>query len=97
MNKVTVSTHVLHLGTGLPAAGVRVHLGPSGGSGVTDQDGRHRFAAELEPGVYELRFELEAVNRLYRAVALTVHLEEARHYHLPVLVSPYGVTTYRGS
>ena len=97
MNKVTVSTHVLHLGTGRPAAGVRVHLEPDGGFGVTDEDGRLRFPEELDAGVYELRFDLEPVTRLYRSVTLTVHLEEARHYHLPVLVSPYGITTYRGS
>lgn len=97
MNGVSVSTHVLHLGTGRPAAGVRVRLEPSGGEGVTDADGRLRFDADLAPGTYILHFELEDASALYRAVALEVRLEEARHYHLPLLVSPYGISAYRGT
>ena len=97
MNRTTVSTHGLHLGSGRPAAGVRVTLDPGAHAGVTDADGRLRFEGELEPGTYTLRFELADASELYRSVALEVRLDEARHYHLPLLVSPFGVTTYRGS
>ncbi len=97
MNRATVSTHVLNLGSGLPAAGIRVTLEPGGQVGETGADGRLRFEAELELGDYTLRFELGDAGRLHRAVAFDVHLDEARHYHLPLLVSPFGVTAYRGS
>ncbi len=97
MNGVTLSTHVLHLATGRPAARIRITLEPGGHDGVTDVDGRLRFEAELDPGTYTLRFALGDVTELYRSVAFEVRLEEARHYHLPLLVSPFGVTAYRGS
>ena len=97
MNRATVSTHVLHLGSGRPAAGVRVTLEPGGHAGVTDADGRLRFEGDLEVGVYTLRFELADASELYRSLALEVRLEDARHYHLPLLVSSFGVTAYRGT
>lgn len=100
MNRVTISTHVLDLGSGLPVRGVEVHAaGPGGRSaaGLTDADGRLRFGEEFETGTFTLGFNLEAVGQLHRAVTFTVELKEARHYHLPLLVSPYGLTTYRGS
>jgi len=98
---VTVSTHLLDLSAGGPAAGVAAELldrtGRRVASGATDADGRLRFAGEFEPGAYTLRLELAPVSHLYRAVSLEVRLDEARHYHLPVLLSPFGLTTYRGS
>ena len=97
MNGATVSTHVLHLGSGRPAAGLRVTLEPGGRAGVTDAEGRLRFEGELEPGTYRLHFQLEDASALYRSVTLEVRLDEARQYHLPLLVSPYGVTAYRGT
>ena len=97
MNRLTVSTHVLHLGSGRPAAGLHISLEPGGHAGVTDPDGRLRFEAELEPGTYSLRFVLDEASELYRSVTLEVRLDEARHYHLPLLVSPYGVSAYRGT
>jgi 5-hydroxyisourate hydrolase-like protein (transthyretin family) len=100
MNRVTISTHVLHLGSGLPARGVEVHVaGPAGAaaSGRTDADGRLRFAAEFDPGTFTLGFNLEGISELHTAATFTVELREGRHYHLPLLVSPYGLTTYRGS
>jgi 5-hydroxyisourate hydrolase len=100
MNKVTISTHVLHLGTGLPARGIEVHVAGPGGSaatGRTDADGRLRFASEFDPGTFTLGFNLEGISQLHTAATFTVELPEARHYHLPLLVSPYGLSTYRGS
>ncbi len=97
MKRATVSTHVLHLGSGRPAAGLRVTLEPGGHAGVTDAEGRLRFESELEPGTYSLRFLLDDASALYRSVTFEVRLDEARHHHLPLLVSPYGVTAYRGT
>ncbi len=100
MSRVTISTHVLHLGSGLPAAGVPVRVEAPGGrseSGRTDADGRLRFQQEFETGTFTLGFELEDWSELHRSVTLTLELREARHHHLPLLVSPYGLTTYRGS
>ncbi len=101
MNRMTLSTHVLDLASGRPAAGVAVLLldpqGESVGADETDQDGRLRFEGDFEPGQYTLRFELAGVTQLYESLSLQVRLREGRHYHLPVLVSAFGLTTYRGS
>jgi 5-hydroxyisourate hydrolase-like protein (transthyretin family) len=101
MDRMTLSTHVLDLAAGRPAAGVAVLLldfeGDSVGAGETDQDGRLHFEGDFEPGQYTLRFELEGVSQLYESLSLQVQLREGRHYHLPVLVSPFGLSTYRGS
>lgn len=97
MKQVTISTHVLHLGTGAPAAGARVRVEPGGLEAVTDADGRVRFESGLAPGLYTLSFELGGASELYKTVSLEVRLDEPRHYHLPLLVSPYGVSAYRGS
>ena len=100
MNRVTISTHVLHLGTGAPARGVEVHLAGPGGrsaSGRTDADGRLRFSEEFETGTFTIGFNLEGLSELHLAATFTVELREGRHHHLPLLVSPYGVSAYRGS
>lgn len=95
----TVSTHVLDTAQGAPAAGVRVmlHAGERVvGEGVTDAAGRIAdLAGEVAPGLYRLSFEM-GPSALYRAIHLDVTLEEG-HYHLPLLISPFGCTTYRGA
>jgi len=60
----------------------------------TDADGRARLADELEPGAYVLAFS--PPSPFFRRVELTVELEDG-DYHVPLLVSPYGCATYRGS
>ena len=93
----SLSTHVLDTGTGRPAAGVRVELSRAGAvlaSAETDADGRARLADELEPGVYRIAFE--PPSPFFRRVELEVELGDG-HYHVPLLVSPYGCTSYRGS
>jgi 5-hydroxyisourate hydrolase len=93
----SLSTHVLDTGTGRPAAGVPVELARDGAvvaSAETDSDGRARIAETLEPGLYTLGFA--PPSRFFRRVELTVELEEG-HYHVPLLVSPYGCASYRGS
>ena len=95
---VSVSTHVLDTGSGRPAAGVRVELVRGSDvmvSGETDGDGRiSALAADLEPGRYALVFW--PPSPFFTRVELEVELVEG-HYHVPLLVSPYGCTSYRGS
>ncbi len=93
----SLSTHVLDTGVGRPAAGVVVELrrgSELAGSAETDADGRARLADALEPGVYTIAFS--PPSPFFRRVELEVALEEG-HYHVPLLVSPYGCATYRGS
>jgi 5-hydroxyisourate hydrolase len=94
---VSLSTHVLDTGSGLPAAGVRVDLRRGEEvvvSAETDADGRARLAEELEPGRYRLAFE--PPSPYFRRVELELELADG-HHHVPLLVSSYGCATYRGS
>ena len=94
----SLSTHVLDVERGLPAAGVRVELyrGDEHVASVeTDADGRiAKLASSLEPGAYRLVFA--PPSPFFRRVELELVLE-AGHYHIPLLVSSYSCTTYRGS
>ena len=93
----SLSTHVLDTAAGRPAAGVVVELARDGAvvaSAQTDVDGRARLADGLEPGPYALAFSPRSP--FFRRIELTVELEDG-HYHVPLLVSPYGIASYRGS
>ena len=95
---VSLSTHVLDTGAGRPAAGVRVELLRDGevvGFGKTNDDGRiSDLGTSLEPGAYRLVFH--PPSPFFRRVELEVALDDG-HYHVPLLVSPYGCASYRGS
>ena len=95
---VSLSTHVLDTGQGKPARGVRVELlrgSDAVGTGETDDDGRiPELAAGLDAGHYRLVFH--PPSPFFRRVELELSLEDG-HYHVPLLVSPYGCTSYRGS
>jgi 5-hydroxyisourate hydrolase len=106
----TISTHVLDTETGGPAAGVPVRVGRVladgavvvAGSGTTDADGRILSLVEgqLVSGVYRITFEVHEYRPrcFYREVSLEVNIEDtSRSYHVPLLVAPYGVSSYRGS
>ena len=110
-----ITTHVLDLGLGRPAAGVAVSLElrqesawTPVGRGVTDQNGRlatltQNFA--VVPGTYRLAFDVAAYQRDLGAAApffpeanITFDVRDAgEHYHVPLLLSPFGYSTYRGS
>jgi len=94
---ISLSTHVLDTGAGAPAPDVLVRL--QRGEEVvseqhTDADGRAALGEELAPGRYRLVFH--PPSQFFRSVELEVELEEG-HYHVPLLVSPYSCTSYRGS
>lgn len=109
----TISTHVLDTAAGSPRAGVRVRLlwldapldaasGPDlvVGTAVTDADGRIRDLLGGRPlgvGAYRLEFSL-APGGFFTALTVDLRVEDAsRSYHVPLLLAPYGLTTYRGS
>jgi 5-hydroxyisourate hydrolase len=94
---ISISTHVLDVERGRPARGVRVELWQDDlvTAGETDGDGRiAQLAADLDPGVYRLLFRPDSP--FFKGVGIEVALEDG-HYHVPLLVSSYSCTTYRGS
>jgi 5-hydroxyisourate hydrolase len=94
----SLSTHVLDTGSGVPARGVRVELLHGAdvvATGETDDDGRIAALADgLDRGVYSLVFH--PPSPFFHRVELALELEDG-HYHVPLLVSPYSCTSYRGS
>jgi 5-hydroxyisourate hydrolase len=77
-------------------------------SGVTDADGRYRFTVDTPPGTYCLVFGTGAyftgrgTATFYPEVAVTFMIPEpetgaAAHFHVPLLLSPYAYSTYRGT
>lgn len=105
MARPTLSTHVIDTGLGRPAAGVPVEVFRGEelvARGRTDGDGRIKDIAigGLEAGTYRIVFDLAAqgASAFFRRVVLDVELEEdGGHYHVPLLISPYGCVSYRGS
>jgi 5-hydroxyisourate hydrolase len=105
----SLSSHVLDTTLGKPAANMRLTLStPQGQSieAVTDADGRcnNWQDSTFHPGVYQLRFHTKAYLLAHHHKAfypfVDIHFElEANggHYHVPLLISPYGVSSYRGS
>lgn len=95
---VSISTHVLDTADGAPARGVRVEVlrgDEQLAAGETDADGRIAALAEhLDPGNYSLVFH--PPSPFFTKVELEVELADG-HHHIPLLVSPYGCVTYRGS
>lgn len=108
----SLSTHILDTAHGCPAGGVTLSLSDAEGlelfSGVTDADGRCPGIPPLAPGRYRLTFAVAAYFRdrgvnlpdppFLDVVAIDFGVAETDgHYHVPLLVSPFGYSTYRGS
>ena len=96
----TLSTHVLDTSAGRPATGVPVTLldadGVSLAEGVTDDDGRvGSLGGDLATGTYRLRFAVDGP--FYPEVVISFSVRRDEHHHVPLLLSPYGYSTYRGS
>jgi 5-hydroxyisourate hydrolase len=110
-----ITTHVLDVSLGRPAANVAVTLElqsfsgawEEAGRGSTDGDGRCRDFATAKPlqaGIYRLTFDTRTyfasrnLTALYPQVIIVFEVKDAQeHYHIPLLLSPYGYSTYRGS
>lgn len=108
-----ITTHVLDAVRGGPAAGVGLTLSRHTESGVeqiatasTDANGRcaDLGPAALDPGTYQLVFETGAyfaaqqTPSFYPRVMIDFFVEAGQeHYHVPILLSPFAFSTYRGS
>ncbi|CDO10072.1 hydroxyisourate hydrolase [Mycolicibacterium cosmeticum] len=102
-----LSTHVLDAVSGRPAAGITVTLTDRGGavlaSAATDDDGRVAALADgLAPGVYRLTFDtgsyFTTTPTFYPEVTITFEVTGGSgKYHVPLLLSPFAYSTYRGS
>ena len=107
-----ITTHVLDAALGKPAVGVTVALQartPEGwaavGKGETNEDGRipELGPAQVEPGIYRLIFatgdwfESSGRETFYPEIVIAFQVDGPDHYHVPILLSPYAYSTYRGS
>lgn len=112
-DKPHVSTHVLDTSRGIPADRVAVSLYKNDNdawtrlkASETDQNGRcaDLSAGSLEPGRYKIQFDVGEyftcikVDSLFPTVEIIFDVKSSQeHYHIPLLLSPFGFTTYRGS
>ena len=108
---MTLSTHILDTAHGCPAAEVTVRLLAADGtelfSGTTNEDGRCPGLPTVGVGRYRLEFCVAAYFRgrgvmlpeppFIDVVAIDFGVSDVGHYHVPLLVSPFGYSTYRGS
>lgn len=108
-----ITTHVLDTSAGAPAGGIpvsleirRVDAWEPVGSGVTDDDGRlgDLLPEGVDEGTYRIRFDTAAyfaargVRGFYPEVAVVFDVTDAgAHHHVPLLLSPFAYSTYRGS
>jgi 5-hydroxyisourate hydrolase len=98
---VTVSTHVLDAAAGRPLPGLAIRLEHDAGDVVearTDADGRVAALPTPAAGVYRLVFDLDDRPGFYPEVVIAFRVTDpAAHYHVPLLLSPFAYSTYRGS
>ncbi len=104
-----ISTHILDTSLGSPAAGVAVSLEIKKGDawerlsdGVTNSDGRHAFDCSCQAGDYRITFMIEDYFKSRESFFLNTPIlfrvkDTNRKYHVPLLLNPYGLSTYRGS
>lgn len=105
-----ISTHILDTSIGNPAAGVRVTLEKLNdtweeiANGVTNDDGRFVFEVPYVPGKYKINFfttEYFQKNNsecFFLDTPVAFHITDtSRKYHVPLLLNPFGYSTYRGS
>jgi 5-hydroxyisourate hydrolase len=113
MSRVTTHILDLTRGRPASGVEVTLEAGAGGaytliGKGVTDADGRLRTlvpeGTNLQPGTFRITFatgtyfERLGVETFYPEVSISFHIADAtQHYHVPLLVSPFGFSTYRGS
>ena len=113
MSVSQVTTHILDTGSGRPAAGVAVGLFVRDGgtwtavaSGSTDTDGRIKDLGpeRLPAGTYRLNFATGdyysglGTETFFPEVDMNFTVSDAgEHYHVPLLLSPFAFSTYRGS
>ena len=105
---MSLSTHILDTSRGRPAPDVTVRLEAHGeriwhqvAEGPTDRDGRITGWPTDQAGVYRLVFDTSGYlgpDAFYPEVVVAFRVvDEQEHYHVPLLISPFGYSTYRGS
>ncbi|MBL7492472.1 hydroxyisourate hydrolase [Frankia sp. AgB1.9] len=108
---MSLSTHVLDTGAGRPAAGIAVRLEkiilgfdgqPKGwrlvAEAETDADGRIATLPADAPGRWRLVFDTAERSSFFPEVTITFNIDDpAAHHHVPLLLAPYGLSSYRGS
>ncbi|TKW65610.1 MAG: hydroxyisourate hydrolase [Paracoccus denitrificans] len=106
-----LTTHVLDTAKGVPAAGLKIELYRLDAKTrthlktlTTNADGRTDEQIlpepEFETGTYELIFhagDYLGTRDFLDVIPLRFTMSEPSHYHVPLLLSPYGYSTYRGS
>lgn len=108
-----ITTHVLDTSRGRPASGVSMRLEMWVGEwlvvgrAVTDSDGRARQLLSdrpLEAGTWRLTFDLgswfaeQGIEAFYPEASIVFLVRDpGQHHHVPLLLSPFGYSTYRGS
>lgn len=109
-----VTTHILDITRGRPAAGVIITMYEKAGmewieiaSGMTDHDGRIRDLVKhgllLPLGTYKMKFatkeyfKIHGLDVFYPCVEIIFDITNNEHHHIPLLLSPFGYSTYRGS
>ena len=106
-----ISTHILDTSIGSPAQGVTVELEKRVGENwtllgreQTDSDGRIVFQCPPEAGSYRLQFKIDAYFQrskftpFFTLASVVFQITDlGRKYHIPLLLNPYGYSTYRGS
>ncbi len=108
-----ITTHILDTSVGRPAQGVDVKLEQLDGqdwqpvgSGTTDDDGRisDLMSDDLDAGTYRISFAIGAYfdrtgqDAFYPSASIVFEVDAPdEHYHVPLLLNPFGYSTYRGS
>jgi 5-hydroxyisourate hydrolase / 2-oxo-4-hydroxy-4-carboxy-5-ureidoimidazoline decarboxylase len=105
-----ITTHILDTSTGKPAQGIHIRLEKDGNiiaEGVTNVDGRIGDLLPndkiLEVGNYEMIFDTgsyfarQNIKGFYPKVVIHFTIFDESHYHVPLLLNPFGYSTYRGS
>mmetsp|Transcript_14711 Transcript_14711/g.22308 ORF Transcript_14711/g.22308 Transcript_14711/m.22308 type:complete len:118 (-) Transcript_14711:183-536(-) len=107
-NTATLSSHVLDTAVGTPGKDLKMTLYSQAkdgsytkmGSYVTNSDGRVKGFPTLGAGIHKIVFDTDSYYKgecFYPECSVVFRTKLGEHYHVPLLVSPYGYTTYRGS
>lgn len=108
-----LTTHILDTSLGKPAQNVSIILEQNQASswnkiaeGATNEDGRISLLPAdkiLDIGIYRLTFDTQSyfkkqnIKTFYPSVTIEFEITDATHYHVPLLLNPFGYSTYRGS
>lgn len=109
-----LSSHILDINKGMPAAGVRIALSKMEAGEwhpveekTTDENGRIKDFLEENGqnhrGIYKLTyytapyFEQAEQESFYPFIEVVFEIKDDKHYHVPIALSPYGYSTYRGN